>query len=271
MRYFLHIGYDGSKYRGWQRQAEAKSVQETIEVNLERILKSKVTVYGCGRTDAGVHASQYTLHINLEEAPAFDLKFRLNKNLPEDIVVYDVILMEDRQHARYDAISRTYDYFIHFNTDPVLNKYSTYLNLENIEQEPGKIKLDFELMKQAATMLIKGKDFRHFCKQPDIHNHTLCEVSNAKLAVNSSKSKMHFTMTANRFLRGMMRIIVATLIEVGAKNLSLDNFEKMLNNKGEETEKQPAHPNGLYLSKVEYPYLNLDEEEGICRLLKGGY
>jgi tRNA pseudouridine38-40 synthase len=274
MRYFLHIGYDGSKYRGWQRQAEAKSVQETIEVNLERILKSKVTVYGCGRTDAGVHASQYTLHINLEEAPAFDLKFRLNKNLPEDIVVYDVILMEDRQHARYDAISRTYDYFVHFNTDPVLNKYSTYYELEqgkNSSTGTEKTKLDFKLMKKAATMLLQGKDFRHFCKQPDIHNHTLCEVANAKLSVNSTESRMHFTMTANRFLRGMMRIIVATLIEIGLKNLSLEEFKIMLQNQGEETEKQPAHPNGLYLSKVKYPYLNLEEQEGVCRLLKGGY
>ena len=126
-------------------------------------------------------------------------------------------------------------------------------------------------MKTAASMLIQGKDFRHFCKQPDIHNHTLCEVSNAKLSVNSAETRMHFTMTANRFLRGMMRIIVATLLEIGLKNLTLKEFEDMLNNTGEETEKHPAFPNGLFLSKIEYPYLNLPEKENICTFLKTGY
>jgi len=262
MRYFLHIGYDGANYRGWQRQAEAKSVQETIEKKLQQIFKSKVTVYGCGRTDAGVHASQYMLHINLSEAFSFDLKFRLNKNLPNDIVVYDVVEVKEKQHARYDASSRTYDYFIHFQNDPVLNKYSSLYELEN---------LDFEAMKTAASMLTLGKDFRHFCKQPDVHNHTFCEVSNAKLSVNANETRMHFTMTANRFLRGMMRIIVATLLEIGLKNLTLKEFEDMLNSIGAETEKHPAFPNGLFLSKIDYPYLNLPEKENICTFLKTGY
>lgn len=265
MRYFLHIAYDGSKYRGWQRQADAKSVQETIENKLKQILKTKVTVYGCGRTDAGVHASQYMLHINLKEELNFDLKFRLNKNLPEDIVVYKVLPMEDKQHARYDACSRTYDYFIHFNNDPVLNKYSTLYETEKLKE------LDIESMKKAASLLTSGKDFMHFCKQPDIHNHTLCEVSFTKLCVNTTQTRIHFTMTANRFLRGMMRIIVATLMEIGLKKLALNEFQNMLTHNCEETEKQPAHPNGLYLSKVEYPYLKLKEEENICHLLKQGF
>jgi tRNA pseudouridine38-40 synthase len=175
--------------------------------------------------------------------------------------------MEDKQHARYHATSRTYDYFIHFQNDPVLNKYSSLYELEKDEIK----NMDFEAMKQAASMLTQGKDFRHFCKQPDIHNHTLCEVSKAKLSVNSRKSRIHFSMTANRFLRGMMRIIVATLLEIGLKKMTLDEFKDMLNNLGDETEKQPAYPNGLYLSKVEYPYLKLEEEENIGVFLKTGY
>jgi tRNA pseudouridine38-40 synthase len=262
MRYFLHIGYDGTNYRGWQRQAEAKSVQETIEKFLSQIIKSTTTVYGCGRTDAGVHASQYLLHINLDNPISFDLKFRLNKNLPDSIVVYDVIKVEDRQHARFDAVTRTYDYFIHFHSNPVLNKYSTLYEIEN---------LNFENMKLAASMLTTGKDFRHFCKQPDIHNNTLCTVSNAKISVTADQNRLHFSMTANRFLRGMMRIIVTCLIQVGTGELSIEDFQAMLDQSCDESEKQPAHPNGLFLSKIEYPFLNLPERENICSLLKLGY
>jgi tRNA pseudouridine38-40 synthase len=262
MRYFLHISYDGNNYRGWQRQAEAKSVQETIEKSLSKIFKTHVTVYGCGRTDAGVHASQYMLHINLDDLLTFDLKFRLNKNLPNDIVVYDVVKMQDKQHARFDATSRTYDYFIHFQNDPVLNKYSSLYEKEN---------LNFESMSKAVKLLMKGNDFRHFCKQPDIHDNTLCKVFSANLLVTPNQTRMHFTMTSNRFLRGMMRIIVDSIIQVGTGELSTDNFQDMLDNNCPETEKHPAHPNGLFLSKIEYPYLSLPEKENICTLLKQGY
>jgi tRNA pseudouridine38-40 synthase len=249
-------------------------VQETIENHLARIFKTKITVYGCGRTDAGVHAAQYVAHINLKDTLTFDLKFRLNKNLPDEIVVYEVILMDDHQHARYDATARTYDYFIHFTKDPVLDNYSTLysLNQDRIQDKPEQ--LDFNAMKHAADLICIGnkiKDFRHFCKQPDLHNHTLCQVENAKLLVTSAHNRVHFTMTANRFLRGMMRIIVASLIDIGLGKLSLTEFKNMLNNEGEETEKIPAHPNGLFLSEVRYPYLTLKKHDHLCALLKTGY
>ena len=126
MIYFLHIAYDGSQYRGWQYQPDVTSVQEVIEEKMKKIFKKNITVFGCGRTDAEVHASQYILHIELSEPLDFDLKFRLNKNLPDDISVYDVLPMQDDQHARYDAISRSYDYYIHLYKDPLLSKYSSY-------------------------------------------------------------------------------------------------------------------------------------------------
>lgn len=270
MRYFLHLGYDGSKYRGWQRQAQVKSIQETIEKHLTRIFKTKITVYGCGRTDAGVHASQYVAHINLKEALSFDLKFRLNKNLPDDIAVYEVLPVKLNQHARFDAVARTYDYFIHFTHDPVLNNYSTLYELDPSELE----ELDFKSMKQAVVLLASGnaeKDFRRFCKQPDVHQHTFCTVEHAELSITTKNNRMYFTMTANRFLRGMMRIIVTSLMKIGLGELSLVDFNAMLHNQGAEKEQNPAHPNGLFLSGVRYPYLLLQEQEHLCSLLKKGY
>jgi len=112
MRYFIHLGFDGSNYRGWQRQKDTQNIiQEVVEHTLSNIFKKNMCVYGCGRIDAGVHASQYVIQVNLDKAPEFDLKFRLNKSLPDDIAVFEVIRVKDNHHSRHDAIARTYDYF----------------------------------------------------------------------------------------------------------------------------------------------------------------
>ena len=261
MIYFLHIGYDGSNYRGWQYQPDVVTVQETIEEKLQRIFKRKITVYGCGRTDAEVHASQYMLHIELEKPLDFDLKFRLNKNLPDDIAVYDVMEMKDDQHARYDAISRTYDYYIHLYKDPILSKYSSYYELE---------KLDFSSMKKAADTLLKHDDFKAVCKQPHLYKHTRCKVTNSKVYVNDSEQRLRYTITADRFLRGMVRLTVAFLLKVGMGKMTVEEFEYIIANQVEVKEKESALPNGLYLSKVEYPYLKLDARTEFARSLKVG-
>jgi len=157
MRYFLHLGYDGSNYSGWQRQKNTpNTVQEVLEQKLSQIFKKPITVYGCGRTDAGVHASQYVLHINLDAAPAFDLKYRLNKNLPDDIAVFEFVEVNEDRHCRYDAVARSYDYFIHWKKDPVLMRYSAFY--EDLE-------LEYDLMKKAAQVFLETKDFRAMCKQ----------------------------------------------------------------------------------------------------------
>lgn len=259
MRYFLHVAYDGSKYRGWQRQSNVITVQEVIEDKLQRIFKKNITVYGCGRTDAGVHASQYPLHINLDDTLNFDLKFIINKHLPEGIVVYDVIPVEPKQHARYDAKWRTYDYFIHLYEDPVLCKYSSYYALKN---------LDLSSMKKAVELLPKYQNYRAFCKRPDLHNHTHCDVQFAKLYCSENGERIRFSITANRFLRGMIRITVMFLLKVGTGELSLNEFENILANQIDIPSKEPALPNGLYLSKVEYPFLELPLQQDITSLLK---
>ncbi len=259
MRYFLHVAFDGSKYRGWQRQSNVITVQEVIEDKLKRIFKKKITVYGCGRTDTGVHASQYPLHINIDVPFEFDLKFIINKHLPEGIVVYDIIEVEPTQHARYDAKWRTYDYFIHLYEDPILCKYSSYYNLEN---------LDLDAMSAAASILPLYQNYRAFCKRPDLHNHTHCDVKFAQLYFSQDQKRIRFCITANRFLRGMIRITVTFLLKVGTGEISVNAFEKILANQVNIHSKEPALPNGLYLSKVEYPFLTLPYKNDITSLLK---
>jgi len=262
MRYFIHLGYDGTHYRGWQRQKNTrKTVQEVIEQVLYKLFKKEVIVYGCGRTDAGVHASQYVLHINLDEAPTFDLKFRLNKNLPDGIAVFEIIEVKENQHARYDAVARTYDYFIHLDKDPVLYRHSSFY--ENLI-------LDLYLMKQAAALILSTKDFKPLCKQPDLYKNTLCYISKSELFVDEDQRRLRFCITSNRFLRGMVRYCVFFLLEVGSGKLSLDEFQKILSQENTVFEKRPAYPNGLFLSKVEYPYLEFNNSHQMIKMLKLG-
>lgn len=260
MRYFIHLGFDGTNYSGWQRQINTpKTVQGVIERTLSQIFKKEITVSGCGRTDAGVHASQYVIHINLDETPSFDLKYRLNKCLPSDIAIFEIFKVKQDQHSRFDAIARTYDYFIHWQKDPVLMNYSSFY--EDLD-------LNFNLMKKATKLILGTKDFRAVCKQPDSYSNTLCQISNCELIVNEKKERLRFTITSNRFLRGMIRICVFYLLEIGQGKITLEEFEKILNQEKDIKEKMPALPNGLFLSKIEYPFLTLKDSHKLIELLK---
>lgn len=262
MRYFIHLGFDGSNYSGWQRQKETQNtVQEVIEETLYRLFKKEIGAYGCGRTDAGVHASQYVIQINLDEAPTFDLKFRMNKNLPDGIAVFEIIEVKEDQHCRHDAVARTYDYFIHWNKNAVLFRYSSLYE---------DLTLDFDLMRKAASLILKTRDFKPLCKRPEAHDNTLCQLNNCELFVNEEQGRLRFTITSNRFLRGMVRICVFFLLEVGTGKMTLDEFNKILNQEKELKEKAPAYPNGLFLSRVEYPFLELDDSHNLVKMLRIG-
>jgi len=262
MRYFIHLAYDGTNYKGWQRQKSTrKTIQETIEQSLFNLFKKEVTVFGCGRTDAGVHSSQYVLHINLEEAPSFDLKFRLNKNLPDAIAIFEIIEVNEKAHCRYDAVARTYDYFIHWKKDPVLFRHSSFYD---------GLDLDFDLMRKAATLILRTKDFRPLCKQPDLYDNTLCQISKSELFVNEEQGRLRFTITSNRFLRGMVRYCVFFLLEVGRGRMTLEEFEEILNQENILFKKKPALPNGLFLSKIEYPFLELKDMHYLIRMMRVG-
>lgn len=262
MRYFIHLGFDGGNYRGWQRQKETQNtVQEVIEQTLSQIFKKKISIYGCGRTDAGVHASQYVIQFNIDQAPLFDLKFRLNKSLPDDIAIFEIIEVDENNHARHSAVARTYDYFIHWNKNQILNRYSSFYEA---------LELDFDLMRKAANLILKTTDFKPLCKQPDLHNNTFCKIGKCELFVNEKQGRLRFSITGNRFLRGMVRLCIFFILEVGSGRMTLKAFEQILNQEKILKEKLPAHPNGLFLSNVEYPFLELNNSHNLINILKVG-
>ena len=259
MRYFFHIGYHGSRYNGWQKHPGVVTVQGVLEIALSQILKTTVPIVGCGRTDALVHASQFFFHIDVEQEWAFDLLFRLNKLLPTDIAVFDIIPMQGLPHARFDATARTYDYFIHTRKDPFLNNFSAYY--------PEK-ELDFEKMIEATALLTKYNDYRAFCKMPDRIDHTICNITAAAIFINKAGNKLRFQISANRFLSKMVRMIIGRLLEIGRGDLSVEQFEFYLATQQTPAVIIPAYPQGLYLSKVTYPYLDLQPSSSFVGMLK---
>lgn len=245
-RYFFHMAFLGTGYHGWQRQANANSIQEVIEAALSEILKEPISIMGCGRTDTHVHASQFYFHADIVTRWDFDLLFRLNKVLPPDLAIYEIMTMESNQHARFDATQRQYDYFIHTYKDPFLNLVST--QVDNLTWQLDK-------MKQAVALLTRYDDYRAFCKTPDGYEHTRCKVSAANLFINESGDRFRFQISADRFLGRMVRLLTGKLIKIGAGKLSVDEFESYFINKQTPTVWDPAYPQGLFLSKVDYPYL----------------
>lgn len=243
MKYFLHLAYNGTRYRGWQRQAKVKSVQATIEDNLRKLFHSELTIHGCGRTDAGVHASQYYAHFVVEQEIDFDLVYKLNRMLPNDIVIYDLLPVPPKANAQLDAIGRTYEYNIHLSKDPFLHNKSSCYDL---------VELDLEIMETATKLFPKYSDFRFFCLQPDSHNHTRCDLRSVEMFVNSSRDRIRLVFTADRFLRGMIRIIVGRLLEVGQGKISLEELEASLKLEKPNRWLKSAYPEGLYLAGVEY-------------------
>lgn len=248
MRYFFHIGYNGYNYHGWQRHAPHVTVQEVLEDNISKLLKEPVTILGCGRTDAQVHASQYFFHLDTDKTLNDEVVFRLNKMLPEDIAIFDIIPVANDAHAQYNAIQRTYDYFIHTYKDPFLNRFSCYYQ--------GK-ELDTKKMQQALSLLPKYNDFYAFCKSPEKQEHTLCSLSSAKLFTDPKGDKLRIQIISNRFIRGMIRAIVSKLLKTGNGEISVNDFENYLINKETGSAIEFSPPQGLYLSKVTYPFLDI--------------
>jgi len=224
------------------------SIQEVLETNLSKLLKTKINCLGCGRTDAQVHASQYFFHMDVEKAWNFDLLFRLNKMLQEDIAIFEIIPMEGYPHAQLDAIKRTYDYFIHTYKDPFLYGLSSFYPLK----DPDLVK-----MKMATSLLLKYKNYGAFCKSPDKNPTNYCNVTAAQLFSDKNGDKLRFQISSNRFLKGMVRIIIKKIMEVGTGELSVDEFESYLALKSIPLKTIPAYPQGLYLSKVTYPFLDI--------------
>lgn len=244
MRYFIHFAYNGTHYHGWQFQPNAASVQETLNKALSVLLNSAVNVMGAGRTDTGVHAEEMYGHFDFEtviEVPI--LVHTLNSYLPKDIAVFDLIQVHDDAHCRFDATKRTYEYHINTVKSPFLEGLSWYVNQ----------KLDVDLMNEAAKVLLKHTDFQCFSKVNTDVNTFDCTIFEAYWKIENNK--LVFTISANRFLRNMVRAIVGTLINIGLHKISLEDFENIIASKSREKAgfSVPAH--GLYLTKIDYDYI----------------
>ena len=250
MRYFITLSYDGARYHGWQIQPNGPSVQEKLQWALSTLLRQDISVTGAGRTDAGVHASMMVAHFDFfgewgegdgHPLDGRQLAYKLNRLLPQDIAVMEVRLVSDDLHARFSATSRTYHYYIHTVKDPFLRAFSCELHYP----------LDFQLMNEAAAILMTYEDFGAFCKAHADVKTTLCHITAARWH-QTSPTTWYFEITANRFLRNMVRAVVGTLIDVGRGRLSLDDFRKVIEGKRrtEAGESMPAH--ALFLENITY-------------------
>ena len=242
MRYFVTLSYDGTRYHGWQIQPNGDSIQERLQGALSTLLRAEISVTGAGRTDAGVHARMMVAHFDYEEAlDGQQLCYKLNRLLPYDIAVQKVEQVADDLHARFSATSRTYYYYVHTVKDPFSRAYSCELHYP----------LDFKLMNEAAGMLLKYEDFGSFCKSGADVKTTLCQVTAAEWH-QTSPSTWYFEITANRFLRNMVRAVVGTLVDVGRGRLTLEEFQKVIEGKQRSDAGESMPGNALFLEKIEY-------------------
>jgi tRNA pseudouridine38-40 synthase len=242
-RYFTELSYNGFTYVGWQRQPNGRSIQEELEKCMSLKTGQKVEIVGAGRTDAGVHARFYIAHFDLqtelENIPEFI--YRLNSFLPADIAIHKIYRVASDAHARFDAIRRTYDYQFLFTKNPFLTDYSWYI------RQP----LNLKLMKEAAAILLFYEDFTTFSKlHTDVKTNN-CEIYEAQFIEN--EQNLVFRISANRFLRNMVRAIVGTLVEVGRENLSVSDFERIIQLKDRSAAAASAPAKGLFLVNVVYP------------------
>jgi len=248
LRYFIELAYKGTNYHGWQYQPGADTVQETLNKALSLLLKTEIDIVGAGRTDTGVHAKQMYAHFDYEtEIDTPKLIHKLNSFLPKDIVVFTIIKVAEDAHARFDATKRTYEYHIHSVKDAFENEGSYQFQLP----------LDIDKMNEACQILIKHNDFECFSKvNTDVHtfNCVIFEAYWTRLGAKQNGNKLIFTISADRFLRNMVRAIVGTMINIGTGKISLADFEKIIESKDRSQAgfSVPAH--GLYLTNIEYKF-----------------
>tara|TARA_Y100000815_G_scaffold135321_1_gene121981 strand:- start:905 stop:1648 length:744 start_codon:yes stop_codon:yes gene_type:complete len=242
LRYFIELSYNGKAYHGWQNQPNAITVQEVLEKALSTILKSEISIVGAGRTDAGVHASQMFAHFDYDENfDAKDLVYKLNSFLPKDVAIQQIFKVKPEAHARFDAVSRTYHY-----------KVSTSKNVFDYDfAYEVQLPLNVDAMNKACKILFEYRDFQCFSKSnTDVKTYN-CDIKEAYWTSNNNQ--LIFTITADRFLRNMVRAIVGTMVNIGLGKLKPEDLHAIIKSKdrGEAGFSVPAH--GLYLTEIVYP------------------
>ncbi len=240
-RYFITFSYDGTAYHGWQIQPHSISVQEELQKALSTLLRQSIEVVGAGRTDTGVHARKMVAHFDFGQLDCDQLVYKLNKMLPKDIAVHKVEQVADDMHARFSAKSRTYHYFLHLSKDPFLRAYSW--------QMYGN--LDFDLMNKAAMVLMEYRDFTSFSKVNTDTKTNDCTITEAHWD-RVGDNQWRFTITANRFLRNMVRAIVGTLVEVGRGRRTIEQLRHVIEAKDRCRAGDSVPGNALFLVEVLY-------------------
>lgn len=242
MKYLFEISYNGSNYHGWQSQANAVGVQEVVEGVLHKLFRKEINIVGSGRTDTGVHCVKQFFHMEWEE----DLNYpstiqRLNSFLPRDISINSIHKIKPDAHARYDARERTYEYRITKTKNPFYQGYAYHFFKE----------VNVPTMNEAAALLVGKQDFQSFSKVNTDVNHFICDLKKARW--NQKGDLLVFTIVANRFLRGMVRAIVGSLLNVGTEKISVKDFQKIIKSKDRKKAGMNVPPEGLYLMDVKYP------------------
>ena len=242
MRYFIHLAYNGTNYCGWQTQPDLPTVQQTLEQGLSTLLRQPVAIVGCGRTDTGVHASDFYAHFTLPDAiDCNQLTFKLNSLLPIDIAIFDIFHVCDNAHARFDATARTYQYHVSDKRLPF--RQGLY---SRIYFQP-----DIALMNQGAKILMEYNDFTSFAKLHTQVKTNICHLTEAHW--DQEGDEWEFTIRSNRFLRNMVRSVTGTLLDVGRGKLSLDGLRDIVERKDRCAAGVSMPAQGLFLTKVEYP------------------
>lgn len=242
MRYFFEIAYNGKNYAGWQSQANATGIQTVVEDALTKLFRTPVKIVGSGRTDTGVHCEQQFFHADIDSPfQSDDLITKLNSFLPKDIAIHSIRQVSEDAHARYSATERSYEYRITLRKDPFLEGYALHCY-----KSP-----DIKTMNKAAALLTGTHDFACFSKVKTDVNHFLCDVKRARWTKQGEL--LMFNITANRFLRGMVRAVVGTLLDVGTGKISMDDFQRIINSKDRRKAGANVVPFGLYLKSVKYP------------------
>lgn len=251
MRYFIHLAYNGSAYHGWQIQPNAHTVQAEIETQISKLMNQAISITGCGRTDTGVHAKDYYAHF--EGQIPFEpekMVYKLNKMLPADIIVFRVFMVNADLHARYTASSRTYTYLISQKKQPFgQDLYYHFSQLSKVDW--GKVQLAMDFLKSQ-------NEFFTFSKSDSDVEHYLCEMQDLYYKLSDDQSECKIVITANRFLRGMVRLLVGMFLNIGLGKYNLAEVRKAMAEQTRLKLSTSVPPQGLSLTKIEYPFMHTE-------------
>jgi tRNA pseudouridine38-40 synthase len=244
-RYFLRLSFKGTNYHGWQLQENAETIQGILENVISLKLSESISLTGAGRTDTGVHASNYYAHFESIKPDIDKIQFikEVNRFLPHDIALHDLIKVNPDHHTRFDATERTYKYYIQRKKNP--------FNFDTTYYYTGE--LDVELMNQCAKALLKYQDFESFCRAHSDNKTFICDIKQAEWELKDDQ--LIFTISADRFLRNMVRAIVGTLLDCGRNKIDINTFCQIIEKKDRSSASASAPAKGLFLFDIKYPYI----------------